>query len=81
MRETNDGFKIAERDLALRGPGDVFGTRQTGDLMFKVADLMRDSYLLGEVQKVAKTIMAEYPTVASAVVARWLDARKEYGKV
>lgn len=81
MRETNDGFKIAQRDLELRGPGEVLGTRQTGDLSFYVADLLRDSELLPEVQKAADLLMREHPGMIEPLVKRWLGEKKEYGKV
>lgn len=81
MRETNDGFKIAERDLELRGPGDVFGTRQTGDFTFRVADLLRDSHILPNVQKAADEMMSNYPDLAAKIVTRWMESGKEYGKV
>jgi ATP-dependent DNA helicase RecG len=81
MRETTDGFKIAERDLQLRGPGEVLGTRQTGDLAFRVADLLRDSHLLPEVQRVAEIIMRDHADVIPALMKRWLAQKQEYGKV
>lgn len=81
MRETNDGFVIAERDLELRGPGEMLGTRQTGLLQFKVADLMRDAALLPNVREAAITLMQSYPEHASPLLERWLRYGQEYGQV
>lgn len=81
MRETTDGFKIAERDLALRGPGEVLGTKQTGDLAFRVADLLRDSDILDQVHKAAAFILSEHPHLMMPLVKRWLGGGEEYGKV
>src|SRR5438045_594001 len=60
MRETTDGFKIAQRDLEIRGPGEVLGTKQTGDISLRIADLIRDSDLLQTVQQVADQLQKEY---------------------
>lgn len=81
MRETTDGFQIAKRDLELRGPGEVLGTRQTGDLSFRVADLLRDSEMLAEVQKAAGVMMSEHTDMIEPLVKRWLGKGEEYGKV
>lgn len=81
MRETTDGFKIAERDLALRGPGEVLGTKQTGDISFKIADLMRDSHLLSSVQHIADIMMRDHPHLIQPLMARWLQHKTDYGKV
>ncbi len=81
MRSTNDGFKIAEKDLEIRGPGEVLGTRQTGLVQFKIADVMRDRLLLPNVAKAAKTIMKTEPEVAEELIERWLGRREEYGQV
>ncbi|MFT0212005.1 ATP-dependent DNA helicase RecG [Pseudomonas sp. F1_0610] len=81
MRETNDGFIIAERDLELRGPGEMLGTRQTGLLQFKVADLMRDAALLPNVREAAIELMRSYPDHASPLLDRWLRYGQEYGQV
>jgi ATP-dependent DNA helicase RecG len=81
MRETTDGFKIAERDLQLRGPGEVLGTRQTGDLSFRIADLLRDSHLLPDVQCMADIIMRDHTDIIPTLTERWLAQKKEYGKV
>jgi ATP-dependent DNA helicase RecG len=81
MRETNDGFVIAERDLELRGPGEVLGTRQTGIAEFKIADLTRDRALLPTVQQVADSLLAEAPVLAERLVQRWTVQRVDYAKV
>lgn len=81
MRETNDGFKIAQRDLELRGPGEVLGTRQTGELSFRVADLMRDSDMLPHIYKAADIIMRDHHDLMEPLIKRWLGNDAEYGKV
>ena len=53
MRETNDGFKIAEKDLELRGPGEVLGTRQTGEMQLQIADLQRDKHMIPDIKRTA----------------------------
>jgi ATP-dependent DNA helicase RecG len=78
MRETNDGFVIAEEDLQLRGAGEVLGTRQTGDMQFKIADLQRDAHLLPEVKDAAQVLMEEYPELCHEIVQRWLGNNQEY---
>ncbi len=72
MRASTDGFLIAEKDLALRGPGELLGTRQTGLASFRVADLVRDAALLPDVQAAAETLLAEHPVLADRLVARWV---------
>ena len=74
MRQTTDGFVIAEKDLELRGPGELLGTRQTGLAGFRVADLVRDAHLLPAVQQVAETLSAGAPELAGRVVARWIGS-------
>lgn len=81
MRETNDGFIIAEKDLELRGPGEMLGTRQTGLLQFKVADLMRDADLLPAVRDAAQALMARWPEHVSPLLDRWLRHGQQYGQV
>lgn len=78
MRETNDGFRIAEKDLELRGPGEVLGTRQTGQLTFRMADLARDAHLLPAVQRVGEQMLAEYPERASRLIERWIGGAARY---
>lgn len=81
MRETNDGFVIAEKDLELRGPGEMLGTRQTGLLQFKVADLMRDADLLPSVRDAAQALLARWPGHVSPLMHRWLRHGQQYGQV
>lgn len=81
MRETNDGFVIAERDLELRGPGEMLGTRQTGLLQFKVADLMRDADLLPAVRDAAQNLLEQWPNHAAPLLHRWLRHGQQYGQV
>ncbi|MCQ4272487.1 ATP-dependent DNA helicase RecG [Pseudomonas kuykendallii] len=81
MRETCDGFLIAEKDLELRGPGEMLGTRQTGLLQFKVADLMRDAELLPAVRDAAQTLLAQWPQHVSPLLERWLRHGQQYGQV
>ncbi len=81
MRDSNDGFEIAERDLELRGPGEVLGTRQTGAAALKIADLSRDRALLPAVRTLADRILAENPALGDRLIQRWLTNRMEYAKV
>jgi len=78
MRDTNDGFVIAEKDLELRGPGELLGTRQTGLAGFRLADLARDADLLPQVHAMGERLLAESPDVAEAIVARWVGAAARY---
>ncbi|MEQ8231116.1 MAG: ATP-dependent DNA helicase RecG, partial [Gammaproteobacteria bacterium] len=81
MRETTDGFLIADRDLALRGPGELLGTRQAGAAQFRIADLTRDAALLDEVRRGAELLIDAHPERAARLVERWLAGRTEYGGV
>lgn len=81
MRETCDGFIIAEKDLELRGPGELLGTRQTGLLQFKVADLMRDADLLPAVRDAAHALLERWPQHVSPLLERWLRHGQQYGQV
>jgi ATP-dependent DNA helicase RecG len=81
MRETTDGFIIAEKDLELRGPGEMLGTRQTGLLQFKVADLLRDADLLPAVRDAALTLLERWPQHVSPLLERWLRHGQQYGQV
>jgi ATP-dependent DNA helicase RecG len=81
MRETNDGFVIAEKDLQLRGPGEMLGTRQTGLLQFKVADLLRDADLLPAVRDAAQALLARWPAHVTPLLERWLRHGQQYGQV
>ncbi len=81
MRETNDGFEIARRDLELRGPGEVLGTRQSGLLRLKVADLGRDQALIPDVSRAAEQLLRQWPQRAPALIERWLGDKQHYGAV
>jgi ATP-dependent DNA helicase RecG len=78
MRETNDGFLIAEKDLELRGPGELLGTRQTGLAVFRVADLARDADLLPQVRDMADQLLAQSPAVADRIIMRWVGSAARY---
>lgn len=80
MRETTDGFRIAEKDLELRGPGEILGTRQTGMMQFRIADLQRDADLLDRVRQAANQLSSQ-PEIMLAVTRRWLGHHDEYGHV
>lgn len=81
MRTTNDGFEVSRRDLELRGPGEVLGTRQTGLLQLKVADLSRDADLLPRVQAAAEVMIERHPDNIAPILRRWIGARDRYGRV
>lgn len=81
LRDSNDGFVIAQFDLEIRGPGELLGTRQTGNAEFKVADLLRDQAMVPEVQRVARHIHQHYPEQASALIERWLPENTRYTNV
>jgi len=78
MRETNDGFVIAEKDLELRGPGELLGTRQTGLAAFRVADLARDADLLPQVREMADQLLAQSPAIADRIIVRWVGGAARY---
>jgi ATP-dependent DNA helicase RecG len=81
IRDSNDGFEIAQRDLELRGPGELLGTRQAGLAQLRVAELLRDADLLPAVRAAATRISAEYPDRVPALIARWIGSREQYGRV
>jgi ATP-dependent DNA helicase RecG len=81
MRNTNDGFEVARRDLELRGPGELLGTRQTGLAQMRVADLLRDADLLPRVQIAAETLLREYPSHVAPLIRRWVGHAEQYGRV
>jgi ATP-dependent DNA helicase RecG len=81
LRETNDGFVIAEKDLELRGPGDVMGTRQTGQMQLKIASLDRDTDLLEQIQDAATIINNQYPNAIQPIIDRWLGQTTHYLEV
>jgi ATP-dependent DNA helicase RecG len=81
LRETNDGFVVAQRDLELRGPGELLGTRQTGLPQYRIADLLRDADLMPKVRSTAETLRRESPQLADAIVRRWVGDSAHYGKI
>jgi len=80
MRQTSDGFAIAERDLELRGPGELLGTRQTGDLQLQIADLRRDAQLLPQVKRAAAYLLTEQPQAVAPLLDRWLGNSQQYAQ-
>jgi len=81
MRQTSDGFQIAEKDLELRGPGEVLGTRQTGMLLFRVADLARDAGLLKMIPTAADTLLKQHPDQADKLIRRWIGDASRFAGV
>jgi ATP-dependent DNA helicase RecG len=78
LRESNDGFVIAQKDLEIRGPGEFLGTKQTGLADLKIADLLRDAHLIPEVQQHAYLIWKKYPQNAQAIIQRWMGEREHF---
>ena len=81
MRKSNDGFLIAERDLAIRGPGELLGARQSGTLQFRIADLLRNRAMLPAVRKTSLQLMAQRRTDANLIVRRWIRDPERIGQV
>ncbi|UOB52741.1 ATP-dependent DNA helicase RecG [Acinetobacter junii] len=81
LRESNDGFVIAEKDLEIRGPGELLGTKQTGDMGFRVARLERDDHLLAQAHYVAEKLLKDYPQHAEGLLKRWLPEAPRYAYV
>ncbi|MEI8572133.1 ATP-dependent DNA helicase RecG [Methylomonas sp. LW13] len=81
LKESNDGFVIAEKDLELRGPGEVMGTRQTGQIQFKIADLERDRDLLELIPAAAQLIHSQHPNVIQPLIQRWIGHSRHYAEV
>jgi len=81
LRDTNDGFVVAQRDLELRGPGELLGTRQTGLPNYRISDIVRDAELMPRVQASAELIQHEQPAAGGAIIRRWLGDAYQYGKV
>jgi len=80
LRETNDGFVIAEKDLRLRGPGELLGTRQTGEMGFRVADIVRDASLMPAVHRVGTALLRGHPASAKRLTARWIGAAARFAE-
>ncbi|HKU79372.1 MAG TPA: ATP-dependent DNA helicase RecG [Rhodanobacteraceae bacterium] len=80
LRETNDGFVIAEKDLRLRGPGELLGTRQTGEMGFRVADVVRDASLMPAVHRVGTALLRSHPALATRLIARWIGAAARFAE-
>ena len=78
LRRTNDGFAIAEKDLQLRGPGELLGTRQTGLAAFRIADLARDADLLPQVHALADQMLRDAPGVADRIIDRWVGGAARF---
>lgn len=78
LRDSQDGFLISEKDLEIRGPGEVLGTKQTGIAEFKVANLMRDRRMIPTVQHYAKALIMKHPERAERLIKRWLNNKEIY---
>jgi ATP-dependent DNA helicase RecG len=78
LRSSNDGFYIAEQDLALRGPGELLGTRQTGMAQYRIADIERDEDLLPYVENSAQQLLASAPQHVTPLIERWLGEAPKY---
>ncbi len=81
MRETNDGFEIARKDLELRGPGEVLGTKQTGIMQMRIADLQRDQDLIPQVAEMADQLFQHYPDFVEPLINRWIGRATKYAVV
>lgn len=81
MRRSQDGFEIARKDLELRGPGEVLGTKQTGMMRFRIANIVRDQRWLPKVQELAESMLQHYPNYVDALIVRWLSGNAECGLV
>jgi ATP-dependent DNA helicase RecG len=80
MRETSDGFVIAEKDLELRGPGELLGTRQTGDMQLQIADLQRDAHLLPQIKQASESLIKQHPKAVDPLIDRWLGINQQYAQ-
>jgi ATP-dependent DNA helicase RecG len=81
MRDSQDGFYIAEQDLMIRGPGELLGTRQTGLQMLRVADLQRDGELLPQVREMAEQLWHQHPETVEPLIQRWLGEAERFANV
>src|SRR5690606_31717340 len=80
LRDSDDGFVIAEKDLQLRGPGELLGTRQTGAINFRIADLARDGHWSPQVKNCAEHLLRDYPDNVDALIRRWLRSGERYAR-
>lgn len=80
LRDSNDGFVIAQKDLELRGPGEMLGAKQTGLADLKIADLVRDQALIPQVQQLAQRIFRQYPACVTPLIRRWFGERDDYSQ-
>lgn len=81
MRQSHDGFYIAQKDLEIRGPGEVLGTRQTGLMSYKLADLNRDAHLQDRIKVWAEQLRQDSPALVEPLIDRWLSSKQQYGNV
>ena len=81
MRDSQDGFYIAEQDMQIRGPGELLGTRQTGLQMLRIADLVRDAELLPQVQDMANDLWVSHPESVEPLIKRWLGDAERFANV
>jgi ATP-dependent DNA helicase RecG len=81
LRDSSDGFVIARKDLELRGPGEVLGVRQTGEMQFRVADILRDQPMLEQAREAADRLLARHPEAVRPLVKRWLGSNTQYARV
>lgn len=81
LRETSSGFVVAEKDLEMRGPGEVLGTRQTGLLQLRIADIVRDQAMLPEIKRAAAVVLQQHPDCVRPLIRRWLGSAERYGAV
>ena len=81
LRDSNDGFYISQKDLELRGPGEILGKKQTGLPQYRIANISRDANLMPKVQKTAEIIMKNFPNRTNDIVSRWLGSSEKLGKV
>jgi ATP-dependent DNA helicase RecG len=80
LRESNDGFHIAEMDLQIRGPGELFGSRQSGSLQFRIADLLRDHHMLDDIARIANQLLRNDQISARAIIERWIVSPEEFSQ-
>jgi ATP-dependent DNA helicase RecG len=78
LRESDDGFVIAEKDMEIRGPGELLGTRQTGQVQFRIADLVRDAALVESVHQAADELTRTHPAHVQPLIQRWLGEAAQY---